>query len=56
MTADIHTLDTVNRHKSELEQALLRSDNVTQSGQVVVQDSEYISKVIKDFISNKEGG
>ncbi|MCW8956295.1 MAG: DUF1631 domain-containing protein [Gammaproteobacteria bacterium] len=54
MTAEIHTLDTVNRHKSELEQCQLSSGSINQSGQATVQDSEYISKVIKDFITNKE--
>lgn len=54
MTAEIHTLDTVNRHKSELELCQLSSNSINQSGQTVVQDSEYISKVIKDFITNKE--
>ncbi|MFW2374040.1 MAG: DUF1631 family protein [Gammaproteobacteria bacterium] len=54
MTADIHTLDTVNRHKSELEQCRLGSNTINKSGQAIVQDSEYISKVIKDFISDKD--
>lgn len=54
MTAEIHTLDTVNRHKAELEQCQLNSGSVNQSGQAIVQDSEYISKVIKDFITNTD--
>lgn len=54
MTAEIHTLDTVNRHKLELEQCQISSDSTDQSDQTNVQDSEHISKVIKDFITNKE--
>lgn len=54
MTAEIHTLDTINRHKSELEQSQLSPESIDQIGQAIIQDSEFISKVIKDFITNKE--
>lgn len=54
MTAEIHTLDTVNRHKLELEQCQLGTDTINKSGQAIAQDSEYISKVIKDYITNKD--